>query len=290
MPIGVLCLRARISRLLVPRKRSESGAVGRVSKEERFRLYWRTLDRFPCMGSYELIMAIETWFPLAIYYEDLFDAPAYRQELLAAVLELEQQGNPRRAHPGMAWTGDIHGVHQIHHDARFNWIVAQIELHTQIYLQDLGVDLTCVDLYVQRSWPIVTRPQEEIGAHCHHTAHISGVYYIAVPTTQTEDPGSLVFFNDARVNEVCPGLGSENTDIIDPDSYLNQISVAYPPVEGRLLLFPAKQRHAVTINATTEMRVSLSFDLAISAPENTIAGTYEFLTPPPSQWLRLGIN
>jgi hypothetical protein len=31
MPIGVLRLRARISRLLVPRKRSESGAVGRVS-------------------------------------------------------------------------------------------------------------------------------------------------------------------------------------------------------------------------------------------------------------------
>jgi uncharacterized protein (TIGR02466 family) len=232
-------------------------------------------------------MPIEAWFPLAIYYDDLLDAPSHRQTLLDTVLELEQAGYKRRAYPEMAWTGDLHGVEQIHNDPRFRWVVGQIEAHTVIYLQDLGVDLSQVDLYIQRAWPIVSRPGQSVGAHCHNSAHISAVYYIAVPESETEDPGSLVFFDDARVNEVCPGLGSENTDILSEDNYFNQLQIAYTPAEGRLLLFPAKQRHAVTTNETGELRVSLSFDLMLTAKEGAAAGSYEFLTPPPRQWRKI---
>jgi uncharacterized protein (TIGR02466 family) len=232
-------------------------------------------------------MPIETWFPLAIYYDDLLDSSSHRQTLLDTVMELERAGSERRAYPEMAWTGDLHGVEQIHNDRRFHWVVEQLETHTAIYLQDLGVDLSQIDVYIQRAWPIVSRPGQEVGAHCHNTAHISAVYYIAVPESITADPGSLVFFDDARVNEVCPGLGSENTDIISEDNYFNQLQIAYTPIEGRLLIFPAKQRHAVTTNETEEIRVSLSFDLILTAKEGAAAGTYEFLTPPPRQWRRI---
>jgi hypothetical protein len=51
------------------------------------------------------------------------------------------------------------------------------------------------------------------------------------------------------------------------------------------MLFPAKQRHAVTMNETDELRVSLSFDIVLTASK-AVAGSYEFLTPPPSQWQR----
>ncbi len=230
-------------------------------------------------------MPIETWFPLAIYHDDLADATLYQQDLVAAVLELERDGAERRNYPEMAWTGDLHGVAQIHTNPRFRWIVGQVERHTTIYLQELGIDLSKVDLYIQRAWPIVSRTEQEVGSHCHNTAHISAVYYIKVPTADTYDPGRLVFFDDARVNEVCPGLGSENTDIVAEDSYFNQLQIAYEPVEGRLLLFPAKQRHAVTMNETDELRVSLSFDIVLTAA-GSAAGAYEFLTPPPSQWQR----
>ena len=230
-------------------------------------------------------MPIETWFPLAIYYEDLPDAPKHQHELLAAVLQLERDGAERRNYPEMAWTGDLHGVEQIHTNTVFAWIVEQVERHTANYLLELGVDLTKVDLYIQRAWPIVSRTEQEIGAHSHNTAHISAVYYIKVPAEGTYDPGRLVFFDDARVNEVSPGLGSENTDIIEPDNYLNQLQTAYLPVEGRLMMFPAKQRHAVTMNETEDLRVSLSFDIVLTATA-TAAGEYEFLTPPPTQWQR----
>ena len=230
-------------------------------------------------------MPIETWFPLAIYYHDLIDAPAHQQSLVDAVLELEQNGAERRNYPEMAWTGDLHGVEQIHLNPKFSWIVEQVEQHTAIYLTELGIDLSKVDLYIQRGWPIVSRTEQEIGAHCHNTAHISAVYYINIPDGNECDPGRLVFFNDARVNEVSPGLGSENTDIVDPDNYFNQLYTAYLPIEGRLLLFPAKQRHAVTMNETEELRLSLSFDIVITA-NGSASGAYEFLTPPPSQWQR----
>jgi uncharacterized protein (TIGR02466 family) len=231
-------------------------------------------------------MPIEAWFPLAIYYEDLDNAAEHQQHLLATVLELEKS-TERLAYPDRAWTGDLHGVQQIHQDPRFAWIVDCVQIHTTQYLEDLGVDLSQVDMYIQRGWPIVSRPQQSVGAHCHNTAHLSAVYYISVPESETADPGSLVFFNDARVNEVCPGLGSENTDIVEEDNYFNQLQVAYAPVAGRLMLFPAKQRHGVTTNETTELRLSLSFDLVLTAAAGAPAGAYEFLTPPPQQWRKL---
>jgi uncharacterized protein (TIGR02466 family) len=228
-------------------------------------------------------MPIETLFPLAIYYDDLPDASKHQQSLLEAVLQLERDGAERRNYPEMAWTGDLHGVEQIHTNPAFAWIVEQVERHTAIYLLELGVDLTLVDLYIQRAWPIVSRTEQEIGAHCHNTAHISAVYYIKVPAEGTYDPGRLVFFDDARVNEVSPGLGSENTDILAEDNYFNQLQMAYTPVAGRLMMFPAKQRHAVTMNETEDLRVSLSFDIVLTA-NGAASGAYEFLTPPPQQW------
>ncbi len=233
-------------------------------------------------------MPVDTWFPLAIYYEDLPDASHHREGLIEAVLALEKAGYEPRNFPEMAWTGDLHGVEQIHRDPRFAWIVAQVETHTQQYLDALGLDLSQVDLYIQRAWPVVSRHQQEVGSHCHNTANISAVYYVAVPESGSDEAGCLAFFDDARQNEVSPGLGSENTDIIAQWNYLNQDQALYLPTEGRLILFPSQQRHGVTLNHTEGLRISLSFDIILTACPGAAAGSYEFLTPPPSQWKRFG--
>ncbi len=231
-------------------------------------------------------MPIDTWFPLAIYCEDLPDAPQHREALIHAVLALEEQGYAARNFPEMAWTGDLHGVEQIHTDPRFAWVVGQVETHTLLYLQELGLDRSQIDLYIQRGWPVVSRQQQQVGDHRHNTANISAVYYVAVPESGTDAAGCLTFFDDARLNEVSPGLGSENTDIITTWNYLNQDQALYLPTEGRLLIFPAKQRHGVTMNHTEGLRISLSFDIVLTAAPGQAAGSYEFLAPPPSQWQR----
>jgi uncharacterized protein (TIGR02466 family) len=143
-----------------------------------------------------------------------------------------------------------------------------------------------VELYIQRAWPVVSRHQQDVGVHCHNPAHISAVYYVAVPESGSDESGCLTFLDDARQNEISPGLGSENTDIIATWNTLNQDQALYSPLEGRLILFPAKQRHGVTMNHTEGLRVSLSFDIVLTATPGTAAGTYEFLTPPPNQWRR----
>jgi uncharacterized protein (TIGR02466 family) len=233
-------------------------------------------------------MTLDTWFPLAIYYEDLPEAAAHQQDLLTTILKLEAAGYERRNYDEMAWTGDLHGVQQIHLDPRFSWVVAQVETHVQEYLQALGIDLSCVTLFIQRAWPVVARQGQAVGDHVHNTAHVSAVYYVQVPDETLGDPGSLVFLDDARVNEVCPGLGSENTDIVEEANYYNQLQVAYSPVAGRLMVFPAKQRHGVTPNETQELRVSLSFDIVLTVAPGEAAGSYEFLMPPVQQWKAFG--
>ncbi|NJN49481.1 MAG: hypothetical protein HC805_06535 [Alkalinema sp. RL_2_19] len=233
-------------------------------------------------------MAIETWFPLAIYSEDLAAATEHNPGMLETILDLEASGFERRAYDDMAWTGDLHGVQRIHLDSRFGWIVSQVEQHTIAYLTALGVDLSQVALHIQRAWPIVSRQEQAVGDHLHNTAHVSAVYYVSVPAADMGDPGSLVFLDDARVNEVCPGLGSENTNVVDEANFYNQLQAVYPPVEGRLLLFPAKQRHGVTPNETEDLRVSLSFDIVLTAKPGEAAGSHEFLMPPVEQWSTFG--
>jgi uncharacterized protein (TIGR02466 family) len=229
-------------------------------------------------------MPIDTWFPLAVYYEDLPAAPQHKAALLAAILQLEGAVEERRNFPEVAWTGDLHGVHHVHTDSRFGWLVGQVETHVVKYLGALGVDLTKVQLYIQRAWPVVSRHQQEVGIHCHNTAHISAVYYVSVPASGSDESGCLAFLDDARLNEVSPGLGSDNTDIIATWTPFNQDQALYSPVEGRLIVFPAKQRHGVTLNHTEQERVSVSFDIVLTAAAGSPAGTYEFLTPPPELW------
>ncbi len=231
-------------------------------------------------------MTLDTWFPLAIYYADLPDAHQHKRSLLNAVLDLEATGFEKRNYEGRAWTGDIHGVERLHQDDRFAWVIAQIQTHTRQYLTELGLDLNPVDLYIQRAWPVISRYGEEVGPHCHHTANVSGVYYISVPNSGSEEAGCLVFFDDDRRNEVSPGIGSDNTEILTQWNAFNQDQAAYAPTEGRLILFPSKQRHAVAPNQTEGDRISISFDIVLTAKEGMAAGSYEFLTPPPSAWKR----
>ena len=235
-------------------------------------------------------MALDTWFPLAIYYADIPDASEHKLTLLKAVLDLEEHGFEKRNYEARAWTGDIHGVERIHQDDRFAWIVAQVERHTRQYLTELGLDLNLLNLYIQRSWPVISRYGEEVGPHSHPTSHVSAVYYVSVPNSGSEEAGCLVFFDDDRRNEVSPGLGSDNTEVLTEWNAFNQDQASYAPTEGRLIVFPSKQRHAVTPNEIEGDRISVSFDIVLTAKEGMAAGSYEFLAPPPTAWKQFTQN
>lgn len=233
-------------------------------------------------------MPIEPWFPLAIYYADVANSAAKKESLVSAILELEQKGHERRIDSEIAWTGDFHGVGRIHEDSRFAWIVDQIEAHTLKYLEELGIDLSKIDLYIQRAWPVVSRQDQAVPPHAHENAHVSAVYYVSVPENGTIKSGAFTIYNEANMNEIIAGIGGDHTNAIKKRNPFNYEEGYYAPKEGRLLIFPSQQRHGVEANETGELRISLSFDIVITSAENGDPGLHEFLSPPPSQWKKFG--
>lgn len=228
-------------------------------------------------------MPIDTWFPLVIYYADLEGSASRKAGLVQRIEELHRLAGAQRTSENAAWTGDIHNVERIHCDRAFDWITNHVAHHAREYLKKLGHDLGKIDIFIQRSWPIVSSKGQRVSRHSHHNAHLSAVYYVRVPETG----GELWFYNDAKPNEVSGGLGADMTGAYKELNFANFQSAFYKPVEGRLLFFPAKQAHAVEPHESDEPRISLSYDLVITSREDQSPGLHEFLMPPPSQWKRL---
>jgi uncharacterized protein (TIGR02466 family) len=233
-------------------------------------------------------MPIEPWFPLAIYYADIDNAAAHKDTLVDNILKLEaENGYKRRIADDIAWTGDFHGVGAIHENPQFAWIVKEVESHVFQYLEALGVDLNKIDLYIQRAWPIVSRETQAIPPHSHHNAHVSAVYYVSIPEDGTLKSGAFTIYNSASFNEIITGIGDKHTDAIKNKNPFNYEQGFYAPKEGRVLIFPSKQRHGVEANQTGEVRISLSFDIFVTSSERGNAALHEFLAPSPNQWKKV---
>jgi hypothetical protein len=98
--------------------------------------------------------------------------------------------------------------------------------------------------------------------------------------------GRLRFFNDARFNELSGGLGTAMTATYAAHNPFNYLVASYVPVEGRLVIFPAKLPHDVEPNASDGDRGSLSDDLILTSREERGPGLYEFRAPSPVRWRR----
>ncbi len=232
-------------------------------------------------------MAVESWFPLAIYYEDLPDSASHKDKLVKHIHALRASSGEQRTTESSSWTGDIHGVDRIHDDPVFDWLTEQVGAHVLRYLTILGHDLDKMDVHIQRSWPVIGRKGQVVSPHAHNTAHVSSVYYVSIPSDG--DPGGTTFFNDHCPNEISHGISTGMTGSYFERNAFNYNSAQYSPVEGRLVLFPAKLTHSVEPNLTDEERISVSFDLIVTSREDQVRGSHEFLMPSPSQWKKVPI-
>jgi hypothetical protein len=156
-------------------------------------------------------MPIDARFPLVVYFVDLEEGASIKDGLVRRIAELQQEAGPQCTSGISAWTGDIHNVERIHCDPAFDWLNTQVGHHALEYFTNYRPRLGKIDFYIQRSWP----------------------------------GGALRFFNEARPNEVCAGIGSGRPADTASTIFTNYGSADYAAVEGRLLIFPAKQSHDV---------------------------------------------
>jgi uncharacterized protein (TIGR02466 family) len=189
--------------------------------------------------------------------------------------------------PGCAWTGDLHGVNQLHRHPSFAPLISSLACHAGAYLEGLGFERNRVALHIQRCWPVVSELGQVVGRHHHPNAHLSAVVYLNGDGSGRS--GCLRFFPPRQSNELVPGLAVGHGGPIRSDgptaAQWNAPWFDVAPRAGLLLLFPASVDHAVLENDDPDdCRFSISMDLVLTAPKGEGDGTAEYLAPHPGAW------
>jgi uncharacterized protein (TIGR02466 family) len=121
------------------------------------------------------------------------------------------------------------------------------------YLQvgpNIGRGIGGAGLAITGCWANVNAPGAAHPEHSHPNNYLSGVYYLTTPAG-----ADTIDFHDPRpqasiIRPPVTALTAENTD-----------EVVVRVTAGTLLLFPAWLPHSVDANASTELRISFSFNL-----------------------------
>lgn len=194
-------------------------------------------------------MALETWFPTVVFYEDLQLDPEVKQRVLEAVRE--RAGPELVSEEGYLTANNV--INDLHLDPRlsplFEMFRAQLE---HFFFEVMLFDRRRVDFYVGRCWPVVQVANGYEGQlHHHGGAAFSGLFYLQVP----EGSGALEFYKPVESPyDSLPKTGS---------SGLTYRTAVYQPVENRLMLFSADLKHKRLANTkpSTVERIAISFDV-----------------------------
>jgi uncharacterized protein (TIGR02466 family) len=93
------------------------------------------------------------------------------------------------------------------------------------------------------AWITIMPPGECYMMHTHPNAILTGTYYLSTPL----DSGDLAFIDTQEI-------------AIDPSQGKAKI-ISVPPKEGNLVFFPAYLMHEVQKNKSSQVRISMTFDL-----------------------------
>ena len=100
-------------------------------------------------------------------------------------------------------------------------------------------------------WANVNPPGGYNRPHLHPNSLFSGVYYIKAP----KDSGVLKLIDPrSGAHTVMPRRKSGEL----PSQFWRDVN--YPPIDGRIIMFPAWMWHEVEVNNSRELRISVSFN------------------------------
>jgi uncharacterized protein (TIGR02466 family) len=233
-------------------------------------------ERFEGVG----VLQLHQLFPTVVATTQLPLDPLQQAFCMQALLELRGQaeGNPNE---GCAWTGDLHGVWQLHQQQPFQALAQLVVEQAWSYLDSLGFERSQVALHLQRCWPVISDWDQAVGRHHHPNAHLSAVLYLTGNGSGEE--GVLRLHASHQPNELVAGLAVGYGGPIAEGHPFNQAHWDLAPRPGLLVLFPSSLHHSVLPNdAPDELRCSISFDFVLTAPVQ--GGSPEYLAPHPRHW------
>ena len=174
------------------------------------------------------------------------------ERALPALCLLRSQQPPLR--PGKGWQS----VQTLHTLQEFQDLVSPVRGAVAGILKFLRIGYDAFE--ITACWATVLAPGAEHRVHDHPNNFLSAVYYLrthaGADTINFHDPRSQAGIIRPPVTE----LTAENTDL-----------VVVKVTDGTLLLFPAYLRHSVGTNASSEDRISVSFNIMFSAFTENLA-------------------
>ena len=227
-----------------------------------------------------LVVELHPLFPTVVATERMGMDPLTLACQLQTLLNLrgEAISNPDE---GCAWTGDLHGIWQLHQHPDFKPLADEVMARVWIYLERTGFDLDQIALHLQRCWPVLSTTGQVVGRHHHPNAHVSAVVYLSGDGQGQE--GALCLHARHQLNELVPGLAVGHGGPIRDHHPHNQGLWTVNPEPGLLVIFPSRLDHSVGQNNDEEsLRVSISFDFVLTA--QAASAPAEFLAPHPHQW------
>ena len=109
------------------------------------------------------------------------------------------------------------------------------------------------------AWININSPGSYNVKHTHPNSHLSGVMWIKAP----KDSGNIVFDNP-NGHQTHTELNSYNQEF--KDQFFVHHAYWLPPIEGRMIIFPSHLQHAVNENKSNEDRISVSFNITLTSP------------------------
>ena len=190
-------------------------------------------------------------FPVPIHVFDIKDFNLYQKDLIdyAYTLKSKEKDAPNRSNVG-GWQS-----------SNFHLNDKNDKLHS--VLMDCITSLPSlkenINIY-SKAWVNINSPGSLNLQHSHPSCDLSGVLWIKCP-----DKSGNIFFHSPSGFETFQEIESYTEDFKNNNNYHH--SYWFPPIEGRMLIFPSHLEHDVRENLSNEDRISVSFNIKLELQE-----------------------
>ncbi len=134
-------------------------------------------------------------------------------------------------------------------------------------VRDYGYDEDSVIVLIENFWININGKNHTNSVHIHDNSFVSGVFYVRAKPGQ----GNINFYkcynHDFIVSSQAP---------IKNYTSISTSAMTYPPITGRLMIFPGHLPHGVERNESNEERISISFNVKMLRKEDGFYWTKNF--------------
>ena len=187
------------------------------------------------------MMYKELWFPTQIYIKDFnIDNKKLEQNII----------NWSKENPGLQKT-NVNGWHStsdMHKKEEYKPLIHELfVMQFDIFKEE------CLDSepFLGNMWANINPPGAFNRSHIHSNSLWSGVYYVKTQENcghlKIEDPRTISLMN----------LPKRTNEELSKDLWKE---VHFEPIQGRCIMFPSWLSHAVEVNKSDDIRISVSFN------------------------------